>query len=245
MDIEKFNAALKETLETERLKNGIGTYSEGTLHDVLKKYFEPSTERHELKVGKYVADIVGQNGIIEIQTRQLFRMKDKIKAFLEVSDVTVVHPVSAVRYVSWIDSQTGEVVGRRKSPSKGNLYEAMVELYSLREFVADPGFHFVVVLLETEELKDFKLNKYGKKKSVRRFDRIPLRLISEEHFFCKDDYFRLIPDGLADRFTSADFAKNAKIHRSLAQAVLNLFNGMGIVERVDRNKNGYIYTVGK
>lgn len=243
MNVERFDLALRNTLDTERLKNGIGTYSEGTLHAVLKKYFEPSSERHELNVGRYVADIVGQDGIIEIQTKQLFRMKNKIKAFLEVSDVTVVYPVSSVRYVSWVDSLTGEVLNRRKSPRKGNLYEAMVELYALREFLSDPGFHFTVVMLETEELKDFKVNKYGKKTSVRRIDRIPLKFLSEEKFFCKEDYYRLIPEGIDDNFTSADFAKSANISRSLAQYVLNLFNVIGVVKRVDRNKSGYIYSV--
>lgn len=243
MDVERFDLALKETIEAERLKNGIGTYSEGTLHAVLKKYFEPSNERHELKVGRYVADIVGQNGIIEIQTQQLFRMKNKIKAFLEVSDVTVVYPVSSSRYVRWIDSVTGEVFGKRKSPRKESVYEAIVELYALRDFVSDPGFRFIAVILETEELKYFKMDKYGRKTTVRRFDRIPLKLISEEHFFCKEDYYRLIPEGLCDNFTSSDFAKSAKIHRSCAQTVLSFLNIIGIVSRVDRNKNGYIYTV--
>ncbi|MBQ2880687.1 MAG: hypothetical protein IJE40_00315, partial [Clostridia bacterium] len=145
MDVERFRSALIQTLESEHQKNGIGTYSEGTLHAVLKKYYEPSSDRHELKVGKFVADIVCEDGIIEIQTRQLFRMKEKIKVFLEVSDVTVVHPIAAVKHVSWRDVATGEVSGRRKSPRKNTVYDAIGELYSLCDYVLNPGFRFVVV----------------------------------------------------------------------------------------------------
>ena len=245
MDAEKFNSALLETLSAEHMRNGIGTYSEGTLHAVLKKYYEPDSDRHELKVGKYVADIVGQNGIIEIQTRQLFKMKEKIKAFLEVSDVTVVYPVSAAKYVSWRDESTGEISGRRKSPKKCSVYDAMGELYSLQGFISHPGFHFVVLMLETEDYKDFRLNKYGKKTEVRRFDRIPLKLLSEELFNCKADYGKLIPADLPDEFTSADFGKCAGISRSLAQLTLNIFNNVEIVERIGRDKKGYIYSVCK
>jgi len=245
MDTEKFNTALHEVISAEHMRTSIGTYSEGTLHAVLKKYYEPNSDRHELKVGKYVADIVGQNGIIEIQTRQLFKMKEKIKAFLEVSDVTVVYPVSAAKYVLWRDEATGEISGRRKSTKKCSVYDAMGELYSLREFIPHPGFHFVVLMLETEDYKDFRLNKYGKKTEVRRFDRVPLRLLSEESFYCRSDYGRLIPVDLPEKFTSADFGKYAGISRSLAQLTLNIFNNVEIVSRIGRDKNGYIYSVCK
>ena len=49
---------------------------------MLKAAYEPHTENHELSVGGYVADIVGQNGIIEIQTRELWRLKEKLRLFL-------------------------------------------------------------------------------------------------------------------------------------------------------------------
>ena len=66
MDKELFINACK----SDKCKKGIGTLSEKTLHSVLKNYFEPFSENHEIKIGNYVADIVGENGIIEIQTRQ-------------------------------------------------------------------------------------------------------------------------------------------------------------------------------
>ncbi len=243
MDVEKFDLALAETVGAEHIRNRIGTYSEGTLHAVLKKYYEPNTDRHELKVGNYVADIVGQNGIIEIQTRQLYKMKSKVEAFLEVSDVTVVYPVDAEKYIIWRDRETGEVLKRRRSLKKGNVYSAMAELYSLREFVSHPHFHFIAVLLRTEDFRDFRRGSDGKKRAVRRFDRIPLNILGEEEFYCKNDYARLVPNDIPERFTSADLAKCSGIQRSLAQLTLNLLYNIGIVDRVDRNKSGYIYTV--
>ena len=42
-----------------------------TLHAVLKQYFEPRKENQEVPVGPYVADICNEQGIFEIQTRDL------------------------------------------------------------------------------------------------------------------------------------------------------------------------------
>ena len=240
---ERFRIAIDTVMENEKTVNGIGTYSESTLHAVLKKYYEPDSQRHELKVGKYVADIVGHDGIIEIQTKQLFRMKEKIRAFLAVATVTVVFPVIKERSVVWRNAKTGDVVGRRKSPKHQNIYFAMEELYSLREFLHDPGFRFTVPVISAEDYKDFNLDNNGRKTDIRRFDCIPTDLLEEEIFTCPADYVKLIPHGLPAVFSSDDFAKKAGIRRPLAGIVLNILFGIGIVERVGRNKKGWMYSV--
>ena len=240
---ERFRIAIDTVIKNEKTLNGIGTYSESTLHAVLKNYYEPDSQRHELKVGKYVADIVGQDGIIEIQTKQLFRMKEKIRAFLAVSSVTVVYPVIKERFVVWRNAKTGDVTGKRKSPKHQNIYYAMEELYSLREFLPDPGFRFTVPVLSAEDYKDFNLDINGRKTDIRRYDCIPTDLLEEESFTCPADYVKLIPNGLPDVFSSDDFAKKAGIRRSLAGTVLNILFGIGIVARVGRDKKGWIYSV--
>ena len=63
------------------------------MHAALKSYYEPDFESREVKVGGFVADIVGENGIIEIQTRGFDRLGRKLDAFLEAVRVTVVYPV--------------------------------------------------------------------------------------------------------------------------------------------------------
>ena len=182
MDKENFNRAVRGVFETEKTRNGIGTYSESTLHAVLKNYYEPDPERHELEVGKYVADIVGEDGIIEIQTRQLFRLKEKLRDFLSVSAVTVVCPVVKEKNVVWRNTDTGEIIGKRKSPKHESIYTAMTELYSLREFIKEQNFRFVVPVITADDYKDFRIGKNGRKTEVRRFDRVPSEIIAEETF---------------------------------------------------------------
>ena len=72
----------------------IGTLGERSLHAVLKRFLQPDENRHEVRVGRYVADIFDENGVTEIQTRQFYKMKRKLAAFLPEHAVTVVYPVS-------------------------------------------------------------------------------------------------------------------------------------------------------
>ena len=74
MDREKYFYALSKVLDGEHKRAGIGTYGEKTVHSVLKNYFEPFEDSHEQKVGGFVVDIVGDNGIIQIQTAAFDRI---------------------------------------------------------------------------------------------------------------------------------------------------------------------------
>ena len=242
MDKENFNRAVRGVFETEKTRNGIGTYSESTLHAVLKNYYEPDPERHELEVGKYVADIVGEDGIIEIQTRQLFRLKEKLRDFLSVSAVTVVCPVVKEKNVVWRNTDTGEIIGKRKSPKHESIYTAMTELYSLREFIKEQNFRFVVPVITADDYKDFRIGKNGRKTEVRRFDRVPSEIIAEETFSCARDYSKLIPDGLNEVFTSENFAKAARIPRSVARTVLCMLYELHLVNRINRDRKGWTYS---
>ena len=81
IDTERFLQARKEALGRVGGAGGIGTLSEKALHAALKSYYEPDFESREVKVGGFVADIVGENGIIEIQTRGFDRLGRKLDVF--------------------------------------------------------------------------------------------------------------------------------------------------------------------
>jgi hypothetical protein len=98
-DPERFIETKETVLATEREQNGIGTLGEKSLHRILKSYYEPLGALHEQKLGRYVADILNEDGVIEIQTRSLSAMRKKLEAFLEVTHVTVVHPVVHNKWV--------------------------------------------------------------------------------------------------------------------------------------------------
>ena len=94
MTREDFEAALLLAGEG-RCREGIGRLGEKSVHAVLKYAYEPHPENHEIPLGGYVADILGEDGVIEVQSRDLWKLAPKLRAFLPVCRVTVVCPLAA------------------------------------------------------------------------------------------------------------------------------------------------------
>ena len=138
-DREAFEAARKKVIGVDRQRLGIGTLSEKTVHAILKNYYEPDEDRQEIPIEKYVADIYANGEIIEIQTRQFNKMRNKLTAFLPLYPVTIVYPIPFEKWIIWVDEETGELSRKRKSPVRGNPYIAFVELYKIKMFLKDPN----------------------------------------------------------------------------------------------------------
>ncbi len=237
MDKELFFAAC----ESEKKQKGIGTLGEKTLHSVLKNYYEPFHENHEIKVGGYVADIVGENGIIEIQTRQFNKLLKKLNAFLEVCDVTVVYPIPQVKWLCWINEETGEVTKKRKSPKNGVPYEIFFELYKIKCLLKNPRLKFCICMLEVEEYRYLNGWSSDKKRGSSRCDRIPTNIFEEIYIEGTSGYRKLLPPNLPENFTSKDFAKFSRLSVSCSQTALNILHYLEIVNRIGKKGNAYIY----
>lgn len=120
LDKKAFEEAKRKIIGIDRQRLGIGTLSEKTVHAILKNYYEPDEDRQEIPIENYVADIFAGGEIIEIQTRQFDKLRGKLSAFLPLYPVTIVYPIPREKWIIWIDEETGELSGKRKSPLKGS-----------------------------------------------------------------------------------------------------------------------------
>ena len=57
IDTERFERARGRVIGIERQRLGIGTLSEKTVHAVLKNYYAPDEDMHEIPIENFVADI--------------------------------------------------------------------------------------------------------------------------------------------------------------------------------------------
>lgn len=240
---ERFEQAKQKIIGIDRQRLGIGTLSEKTVHAILKNYFEPDEDKQEIPIENYVADIYADGEIIEIQTRNFNKLRDKLKAFLPLYPVTVVYPIPREKWLIWIDEESGELSNKRKSPAKGNPYIAFVELYKIKMFLKDPNLRLCLVMIDVEEYRLLNGWSKDKKKGSTRYDRIPTRLVEEIEINCPADYMQLVPCELEENFTTKDFAKAAHIPVHLAQTVLNILFHVEIVERVGKKGNMHLYNV--
>lgn len=240
---ERFEQAKQKIIGIDRQRLGIGTLSEKTVHAILKNYYEPDEDRQEIPIENYVADIYSDGEIIEIQTRQFNKLRDKLQTFLSLYPVTVVYPIPREKWLIWVDEESGELSKKRKSPAKGNPYVAFVELYKIKMYLKDPNLRLRLVLIDMEEYRLLNGWSKDKKKGSTRYDRIPTQLVEEVEINCPEDYMQFVPYELEDDFTTKDFAKAAHIPVSLAQTVLNILYYVGTVERVGKQGRAYLYRV--
>lgn len=242
-DKQAFEDAKKKIIGIDRQRLGIGTLSEKTVHAILKNYYEPDEDKQEIPIEQFVADIYTNGEIIEIQTRQFNKMRDKLKAFLPLYPVTIVYPIPREKWLIWIDEESGELSKKRRSPAKGNPYLAFKELYKIKMFLKDPNLRFKLVMMDMEEYRLLNGWSHDRKKGSSRYDRIPTELIEEISITCSQDYMQFVPYDLEEPFTTKDFAKAAHIPIALSQTVLNILYYVGVVERIGKEGKLYLYKV--
>lgn len=237
----RFQDAKIKIIGIDRQRLGIGTYGEKTVHAILKNYYEPNEDKHEIPIDRYVADIYTGEEIIEIQTGQFNRMREKLKAFLPLYPVTIVYPIPREKWVIWIDEETGDLSKKRKSPKKGDPYTAFAELYKIKMYLKEPNLKLKLVLIDMEEYRLLNGWSHDRKKGSSRYDRIPSEMVGEVVLESAEDYMQFVPPQLEEPFTSKEFAKAAHINVGLAQTVLNILYYMGTVERVGKKERSYLY----
>lgn len=234
MNQARFNRLCMEAAVKGRTAgaDGFGTLAEKRLHAVIKKYICPNEEFHEapLEGTRYLADIRVGDDIVEVQTGAFYPMKKKIDHYMQNTDctVTVVHPIAAVRRLSWVDPETFEIGDARRVA--GEKAEALLpELYCLLPHLGDPRLRFRLLLLEVHDfrLKNGKRSRDGKRGSVR-YERMPLALIDELHFNTPEDFRRFIPAGLPSPFTVKQFSTLSKIRGRDAYSAVRVLTALGL-----------------
>ena len=241
MKDQLFKNACEKIIDQEKHSNGIGTLSEKTIHAVLKHYCCEDESCHEKKVSSYVADILIGDEIIEIQTRNFNTMRKKLEAFLPDHQVTIVYPVVHTKWLRWINEETGEISAPRKSPKTGSFYEIFRELYRIKPYLKHPNLHFKIVRLNVEEYRMLNGWSHDKKRGSTRNDGIPVGYVDELCIDSACDYRKLLPDDLPVPFTTKDYKKSSRLPQGHAVTALNILYYMGVVERVGKQGNAFLY----
>jgi hypothetical protein len=241
MDQQLFHKVCDEVIGQGQGLMGIGTLSEKTVHSVLKNYYDPNENNHEIKVDSYVADICNGDEIIEIQTRSFDKLKKKLAVFLEHYPVTIVYPIPYIRWIRWVNPQTGEITQPRKSPKKGTPYIIFPELYKIKSFLVSPNLRIKIILLNMEEYRFLDGWSEDKKKGSSRCDRIPTDLIQEIYISKIKDYRQLIPESLKETFTSKDYKKASGLSMNASNIAVHILNYVGVIERIGKEGRAYLY----
>jgi hypothetical protein len=241
MDYDNFQTALKYVACKKNHYKGIGTLSEKTMHSVLKQYFEPNEDNQEVALNGYYADIFNESGVIEIQTSQLNRLRDKLSIFLSHYCVTVVYPCLYNKWILWMNADTKEICEKRKSPKHCTQYDAFCELYKIKMFLKNPNIKIKFVLLDVNEYKVLNGWNDTKKRGAAKYDKVPIGIRNIVSIEQQQDYVQFVPHDIKMPFTSKDYAKAIHVSSKIASTVLHILHYIGIVKRTGKKGNAYLY----
>lgn len=241
LDREAFEQAKLKVLLKQNDPHGFGTLREKTVHAVMKLYYEPNEDCHEVPIEGYIADIYKDGRIIEIQNGNFNKLRPKLAVYLPVYPVTVVLPIPHHKWVVWMDETSGELSKKHKSPVTGNIYHAFPELYRIKQYLGHPNLSFAFPLVDMDEYR--LLNGWSKdrKRGSSRYDRMPVALYNEVRIERTEDFMQVVPCELEQDFTVKEFARAAGIHRDLAALVVPLLMHMRILVRTGRRGREYLY----
>ncbi len=222
----------------------IGTYKEKTLHRVLKNYFESNPACQEIPFVGFIADIYNSEGIIEIQTSRFASMQDKLEAFLPLQPVTVVYPISKVKWISWIEPDSGQIGNKNRSPKEGKLFDVVPELVFIHSYLSHPNLTIRAVLLEIDEYRMLNGRRsLSRKRGSTRFERMPVEIFEMYDFKTADDYISLIPFDSEREFTAKELAAVMKFRGRAVSAMIKVLMKVGAIVRIGKRGNAYIYRI--
>ena len=240
---EAFEQAKHKVLLKQNDPHGFGTLQEKTVHAVMKLYYEPDEDYHEVPIEGYIADIYTGKRIIEIQNGNFNRLRPKLEAYLPLYPVTVVYPIPHHKWLIWMEEETGALSKRHKSPVTGNVYHAFPELYKIKQFLLHPNLSFAFPLLDLDEYRLLDGWSKNRKRGSHRYDRMHLTIFDEIRIECAEDFLQLVPYELEEPFTVKEFAQAAKITRDLSSATLPLLTYMQLLTRAGKRGREYLYEV--
>ncbi|MGH1492831.1 MAG: hypothetical protein ACRBK7_26125 [Acidimicrobiales bacterium] len=192
-------------------------------------------DEFEVELDGFVIDIRRGDLLIEVQTGSFGAMGRKLDRLLNSYCIQLVHPVAIATYLHKPKSKP------RRSPIKGSLYSVLDELVSIPTLLDHPNLTLDVMLVTVDKFQKHDPKARRGRGGWRTMDK-KLRSIESSHrFSTTGDLVGLMPDGLPERFTTADIATEGKITRDAAQKLAYCLRALDRIEVLERSKAGYVY----
>ncbi len=225
-------------------ESGIGIYNEKRLHRILKRTFCQNDACFEIGVGRYIADVLEDGHITEIQCGPFAPLKQKLKYYLNETDysVCVVHPIIVKRTVIRAERESGEVKSVRVSPKKEDICTAIADLYPIGEFLTHERLTLRIMLIEAEEYRYSERVRY-RKSGAYDSELFPTELVGRVELCDKADFMPYFTSELCGEFAAKDFAPYTRLRGRRLYSFLNVLSDIGVLRREKQGRNVKYYTI--
>ena len=221
---------------------GIGLLNEKQLHASLKQWYARPGDRIEVPVDGFVIDIVRDDLLIEIQTRNFASIKSKLTELVRYHKVRLVYPIVQEKWIVRSATPNGTGAIRRKSPKKGRMEDLFWELVSIPQLLLNPNFSLEVLMIRGEEVRRYNAGKRRVRRGWLIEGRRLLDVLDQRSFQQSADWLRFLPDGL-ESFTTSDLASRMNTRRDLAQKMAYCLREARMIDLIGKRGRANLYCV--
>ena len=222
--------------------SGIGLLNEKPLHASLKQWYARPGDQFEIPVDGFVIDIVRDDLLIEIQTRNFSSIKSKLNKLAHSHRVRLIYPIVQEKWIVRLSTGKRSGVIRRKSPKRGRVEDLFWELVSIPQLLANPNFSLEVLMIREEEFRRYEGKRRWRRKEWVIERRQLLEVLDQRLFGNSADWLRFLPDGLGS-FTTNDLATRINTRRDLAQKMAYCLREARIIEMIGKHGRSNLYRV--
>jgi len=237
--IEKFNDLIKSNQNNKYEGNVIGVLSEKTLHKTIKNLYELDHNYQEIKIDNYFVDICKENNIIEVQTKQFNKLRDKLTYLLSLNQykINIIYPAFTQKMIYNVNN--GTISQPKKSPKKLRIPEIFHELYMIKQLLNHQDLTITLLLFEIDEYRQISNNRKG----FICYDRVPTKLVDEIILKTAVDYVSLLPSDLNNIFTAKDICQKTKCNVKYVNKMLNVMKYLKVIDVVGKEERKLLYSV--
>lgn len=219
----------------------MGTLGEKPLHAALKRWCAQPGDHIEAVVDGYVVDVVRGDLLVEVQTRGFASIKRKLAALLDAGHcVRLVHPIAVQKWIVKVDDD-GVELSRRRSPKRGSPVDLFAELVSFPQLVSHPGLEIELVLIHEEEVRRHDPHRAWRRGGWVVQERRLLGVVDGLRLTGPADLAALVPDGLANTFTTGELAAAVGRPRRLGQQMAYCLRHAGVVTGAGKRGRSVVY----
>jgi len=219
----------------------IGQLAERSLHAALKEHLAQPGDRFEVKLGRYVIDIVRDDLLIEIQTRHLYALRPKLLRLLEDHRVHLVHPLPAERWIVR-EGGDGRQLTRRKSPKRAAVHDIFSELVRIPDLATHPNLTLEALLIREEQVWRDDGQGSWRRGRWSLIDTRLLGVVESAVFNQPGDYLALLPL-LPEQFTNAELAAAKGWNQHLAGKATYALRAMGLLASVGKRSRANLFMI--
>ena len=226
-------------------RNAIGKLRESSLHGALKRWYAQPGDEFEAEVDGYIVDLRRGDLVIEIQTSSFSSIREKLGVLVKNHRVLLSYPIARERWIVKIDPESGERIGRRKSPKRGRCIDLFDELVRIPALINHPNLSLEAVLILEEQIRCADGRGSWRRRGVSIRDRELVEVLETRRFDERGDLLALLPVDLPELFTNKLLAQHLTTTVRRAQRATYALKKMGAIRAAGKTGRELFYEIAR